>query len=156
MFRGRREPDRDLVSKNERCQLTSFRGFRAARMLTCSNAIASSRLRVSLPDARITAACKECIVLVTLSSRSGCSGAHGVLTGIGGGMERDVLLSEVPVVFTAELYAVAFAGAAVVLIGDAVFFMSGPAAAIGRVVSVALRLMAIRKGWKLPVARQPD
>jgi len=71
-------------------------------------------------------------------------------------MERDVLLSEVPVVFTAELYAVAFAGAAVVLIGDAVFFMSGPAAAIGRVVSVALRLMAIRKGWKLPVARQPD
>ena len=94
---------------------------------------------------------------VTLSSRSGCSGAHGVLTGIGGGMERDVLVSEVPVAFTAELYAVAaFAGAAVVLIGDAVFFMSGPAAAIGRVVSVALRLMAIRKGWKLPVARQPD
>ena len=30
-----------------------------------------------------------------------------VLTGIGGGMARDVLVSEVPVVFTVELYAAA-------------------------------------------------
>src|SRR4051812_39819710 len=37
----------------------------------------------------------------------------GVLTGVGGGIARDVLVSEVPVVFTAELYAVAaLAGAA--------------------------------------------
>ena len=82
----------------------------------------------------------------------------GVLTGIGGGMARDVLVAEVPVVFTAELYAVAaLAGAAVVVIGDAVFPSSAAvAAAIGGIVCVALRLLAIRRGWKLPVAQHPD
>jgi uncharacterized membrane protein YeiH len=45
----------------------------------------------------------------------------GVLTGIGGGVVRDVLLSEIPVVFTAELYAIAaLAGAVVVVIGEVV------------------------------------
>jgi len=81
----------------------------------------------------------------------------GVLTGIGGGMARDVLISEVPVVFTAELYAVAaLAGAAVVVVGNTVFPSSAPLAAIGGIVCVVLRLMAIRNRWKLPVAQQPD
>lgn len=82
----------------------------------------------------------------------------GVLTGIGGGMARDILVAEVPVVFTAELYAVAaFAGAAVVVIGNTVFpGSSAIAAAIGGIVCVALRLLAIQRGWKLPIAQQPD
>src|SRR4051812_20390022 len=43
----------------------------------------------------------------------------GVLTGVGGGVMRDVLLSEIPVVFTAELYAIAaLVGAVVVVIGE--------------------------------------
>ena len=42
----------------------------------------------------------------------------GVLTGIGGGIVRDVLLAEVPVVLRSDLYAVAaLGGAAVVAIG---------------------------------------
>ena len=42
----------------------------------------------------------------------------GMLTGIGGGMMRDVLLAEIPTVLRADLYAVAaLAGAAVVVIG---------------------------------------
>lgn len=82
----------------------------------------------------------------------------GVLTAIGGGMARDILVAEVPVVFTAELYAVAaLAGAAVVAIGDAFFpSLAAVAPAIGGIVCVALRLLAIRKGWKLPIAQQPD
>src|ERR1041384_4605462 len=81
----------------------------------------------------------------------------GMLTGIGGGIARDLLVSEVPVVFTAELYAVAaLAGAAVVVFGNAVFPRSAPVAAIGGIICVVLRLMAIRNGWKLPVAQQPD
>jgi uncharacterized membrane protein YeiH len=82
----------------------------------------------------------------------------GVLTAIGGGMARDVLVSEVPVVFTAELYAVAaLAGATVVVIGDAVFpRFTAVAPAIGGIVCVALRLLAIQRGWKLPIAQQPD
>ena len=44
----------------------------------------------------------------------------GMLTGIGGGMARDVLLAEIPTVLRSELYAVAaLAGAAVVVIGAA-------------------------------------
>ena len=82
----------------------------------------------------------------------------GVLTAIGGGMVRDILVARVPVVFTAELYAVAaLAGAAVVVINETVFPSSAAVApAIGGIVCVALRLLAIRKGWKLPVAQQPD
>ncbi len=82
----------------------------------------------------------------------------GVLTAIGGGMARDVLVSEVPVVFTAELYAVAaLAGAAVVVSGDTFFPRSASVSpAIGGIVCVALRILAIREGWKLPVAQQPD
>src|SRR5262249_52923061 len=44
----------------------------------------------------------------------------GMLTGIGGGTTRDVLLTEVPTVLRADFYAVAaLAGAAVVVIGTA-------------------------------------
>ncbi|MGH7062403.1 MAG: trimeric intracellular cation channel family protein, partial [Stellaceae bacterium] len=43
----------------------------------------------------------------------------GMLSGIGGGMVRDLLLAEIPTVLRADLYAVAaLAGAAVVVIGD--------------------------------------
>src|SRR4051812_24529026 len=81
----------------------------------------------------------------------------GVLTAIGGGMFRDMLVSEVPVVFTAELYAVAaLAGASVVVVGNSIFPSSVPMAAIGGTTCVVLRLMAIRNRWKLPVAQQPD
>jgi uncharacterized membrane protein YeiH len=81
----------------------------------------------------------------------------GVMTRIGVGIARDLLVSEVPVVFTAELYAVAaLAGATVVVVGDSLFPRSAPVALVGGVVCVALRLLAIRRGWKLPVARQPD
>jgi uncharacterized membrane protein YeiH len=82
----------------------------------------------------------------------------GVLTAIGGGMARDILVAEVPVVFTAELYAVAaLAGAAVVVIGETFFPRSTAIApAIGGIVCVALRLLAIWRGWKLPVAQQPN
>ena len=42
----------------------------------------------------------------------------GMLTGIGGGMVRDVLLAEIPTVLRADIYATAaLAGAAVVVVG---------------------------------------
>ena len=43
----------------------------------------------------------------------------GMLTGIGGGMARDVLPAEVPQVLRSDLYAVAaLIGASIVVIGD--------------------------------------
>jgi uncharacterized membrane protein YeiH len=78
----------------------------------------------------------------------------GGLTGIGGGMLRDVLVSEVPTVFRAELYAVAaLAGAAVVVTGD-LAGLPAPAVAVGgALVCFGLRMVGVRRGWKLPTPR---
>jgi uncharacterized membrane protein YeiH len=81
----------------------------------------------------------------------------GMLTGIGGGMTRDVLLAEIPTVLRADLYAVAaLAGAAVVVIGAALRLPSTTAVTIaGAVLCFGLRFIAIRRGWHLPVADEP-
>jgi uncharacterized membrane protein YeiH len=80
----------------------------------------------------------------------------GMLTGIGGGMTRDVLLAEVPTVLRADLYAVAaLAGAAVVVIGNVLQLPSAAATIVGALLCFALRLIAIRRGWHLPTARPP-
>lgn len=77
----------------------------------------------------------------------------GMLTGIGGGMARDILIAEIPVVLRADLYAVAaLAGAAVVVIGHFLHLSSALAATVGAALCFGLRFMAIRHGWKLPVA----
>jgi uncharacterized membrane protein YeiH len=81
----------------------------------------------------------------------------GMLTGIGGGMIRDVLLAEIPTVLRADLYAVAaLAGAVVVVIGAALRLPSTTAVTIaGAVLCFGLRFIAIRRGWHLPVADEP-
>jgi uncharacterized membrane protein YeiH len=77
----------------------------------------------------------------------------GMLTGIGGGMTRDVLLAEIPTVLRADLYAVAaLAGAVVVVIGAAVQLPATAVTIAGAVLCFALRFMGIRRGWHLPVA----
>ncbi|MFJ7566198.1 trimeric intracellular cation channel family protein [Herminiimonas sp. NPDC097707] len=77
----------------------------------------------------------------------------GMLTGIGGGMMRDVLLTEIPSVLRSDLYAVAaLAGASVVVIGDLVGLPYGVSAVSGAVLCFGLRFMAIRHGWHLPIA----
>ena len=78
----------------------------------------------------------------------------GMLTGIGGGVVRDVLVSEVPTVFRAEVYAVAaLAGAGVVVVGHLWGLPAGAVATTGAVVCFALRAFAIRYAWRLPLAR---
>jgi uncharacterized membrane protein YeiH len=77
----------------------------------------------------------------------------GMLTGIGGGMARDVLVAEIPTVLRADLYAVAaLAGAAVVVIGHGLSFPSIVMTVAGAALCFGLRLMAIRRGWHLPIA----
>jgi uncharacterized membrane protein YeiH len=77
----------------------------------------------------------------------------GMLTGIGGGVVRDVLVSEVPTVFRAEVYAVtALAGAAVVVAGHLLHLPSGLVVTAGAALCFGLRFMGIRHGWRLPLA----
>ena len=79
--------------------------------------------------------------------------ALGMLTGIGGGMTRDVLLTEVPTVLRADLYAIAaLAGAAVVVIGAGLGLPATAVTITGAVLCFGLRFMAIRRGWHLPTA----
>ncbi len=82
----------------------------------------------------------------------------GMLSGIGGGIARDILVARTPVIFQAELYAVAaMAGAAAVVVGDRLRLGMAPVIAGAVVLCFGLRYMAIRHGWRLPVAepREP-
>lgn len=68
-----------------------------------------------------------------------------MLTGIGGGMVRDVLTAEVPSVLRGDIYAVAaLAGAGVVVIGRMAHLPSAAMTFAGAVLCFALRYMAIR------------
>jgi uncharacterized membrane protein YeiH len=77
----------------------------------------------------------------------------GMLTGIGGGMARDVLLAEIPIVLRADLYAVAaLAGAAIVVIANVFKLPSDAAVLVGAALCFGLRILAMKYGWRLPVA----
>jgi uncharacterized membrane protein YeiH len=81
----------------------------------------------------------------------------GMLTGIGGGIARDILAARIPVVLQADLYAVAaLAGAAVVVAGQRLGLPQAPVLATGAVLVFVLRFLAIRRGWRLPVAPGGD
>jgi len=81
----------------------------------------------------------------------------GMLTGVGGGMVRDILVGEIPTVLRTELYAVAaLLGAAVVVGGSMLHFPANPAAIAGAVLCFGLRFVAMRRGWHLPIARPAE
>lgn len=81
----------------------------------------------------------------------------GMLTGIGGGMVRDLLVTEIPTVLRTELYAVAaLIGSAVVVIGRMLHLPTPVAATGGAILCFGLRFAAIRRGWQLPRARVPN
>jgi len=80
----------------------------------------------------------------------------GVLTGVGGGMLRDVLVSEVPAVLRGELYASAALAGTAMVVSARLLRLPTPAGAIsGAVLCFVLRYLAIRRGWRLPVAEHP-
>ena len=81
----------------------------------------------------------------------------GMLTGIGGGVARDVLLREIPTVLRAELYAVAaLAGASIVVIGELFDTPSTLTTLAGALVCLGVRLGSIYLGWHLPRAGPSD
>lgn len=81
----------------------------------------------------------------------------GMLTGIGGGIARDVLVREIPTVLRTELYAVAaLVGAAVVVVGGILHLPPSGAAIAGAVLCFGLRFVAMRRGWRLPTAQPPE
>jgi uncharacterized membrane protein YeiH len=78
----------------------------------------------------------------------------GMLSGIGGGMTRDVLAGNVPFVLRGDLYALAaLAGGAIVSTGMVMGVPPMYPMLLGAAVCIFLRLMAIYYGWRAPVAR---
>jgi uncharacterized membrane protein YeiH len=79
----------------------------------------------------------------------------GLLTGVAGGLLRDLLCGEIPSVFKGgELYASAS------LLGGGVFFLAetwgaGPKVCVlmGAGTVIGLRLAALHLGWRLPVLK---
>jgi uncharacterized membrane protein YeiH len=77
----------------------------------------------------------------------------GTLTGIGGGIVRDVLVREIPTVLRTEIYALAALIGATILVGArALHLPSAMASILGAVVCIGIRLGAMHYGWRLPSA----
>jgi uncharacterized membrane protein YeiH len=78
----------------------------------------------------------------------------GMLTGIGGGVVRDVLAGVRPFVLRGELYAIAaLAGGAVVAVGHVAGGSRTLFALLGAAVCIVLRLLAMFRGWHAPLPR---
>lgn len=81
--------------------------------------------------------------------------ALGLLTAVGGGILRDVLANDVPVVMRADstLYAVpALLGAIIVATAHGLHIYGPLIAGIAVIVTFALRVVALRYHWKMPEA----
>jgi len=77
----------------------------------------------------------------------------GMITGIGGGMTRDVLAGDIPFVLRSDLYAIAaLVAAAVVSTGYALAISPVYSMPLGAAACILLRLAAIYRGWRAPVA----
>ncbi|HET6167210.1 MAG TPA: trimeric intracellular cation channel family protein [Marmoricola sp.] len=80
----------------------------------------------------------------------------GMVTGIGGGMARDLLAGRVPVVFSSELYATpALAGAAWAVLAHDQGWQIAVVALPGVLVCFGWRVLAIMRNWRAPVASGP-
>jgi len=86
-----------------------------------------------------------------LSAPSSC--LLGVLTGVGGGVIRDVLLAQVPLVLQdGQFYAVAALAGCLLVTATYRLEVFGPVAAVAAtVLVVVIRLGALRLRWRLPV-----
>ena len=75
----------------------------------------------------------------------------GMITGVGGGILRDMVLSEIPVVLRADMYALpALIGSSIMVM---LFLLVGVAPAVSALIGAStclvLRLMALRYKWRL-------
>lgn len=81
----------------------------------------------------------------------------GAITGVGGGMVRDLLTSQVPVVLHAGLYAVpAVAGATVVVVADELDIDLVVIPILGAAVCFAIRIIGLQLDLNLPRAPGSD
>ena len=75
----------------------------------------------------------------------------GLITGVGGGVMRDVFVNEKPYVLTKHIYAVAsLTGCAVYYVLDIVLGFKLLGTVLATVIIVLIRMLAAHYRWKLP------
>ena len=78
----------------------------------------------------------------------------GATTAVAGGVIRDILVNEVPLLLHRDLYAVpALLGSTTVVLIDAVSLPENLGLVVGTVLATGLRLIALWRKWNLPLAR---
>ena len=81
----------------------------------------------------------------------------GAVTGAGGGIIRDVLMNDVPLIFRSEIYALACVAGGVAYVGCLQLGLSVEISALLSSFSVILiRILAVKFHWQLPVLKGED
>ena len=77
----------------------------------------------------------------------------GVLTAVGGGVVRDLLVSEVPRVLREDIYALAaLVGAALIALGHSFGWSENWLVPLAVVAASGLRILSVRRNWQAPKA----
>lgn len=95
-------------------------------------------------------------IAVDVGVSSFAATAVGLMTAIGGGVLRDVISNEIPLLLQpADLYAIpALLGATIVAVGS--YHTPVPQwvwLTVGSILATGLRLLGLKFGWRLPTAR---
>jgi len=81
----------------------------------------------------------------------------GMITAVGGGITRDVLLNRVPVILQREIYALAaLVGAVIEVAGERLGWTSNWRTWAALSACIALRYLALHYGWNLPRLSRRD
>jgi uncharacterized membrane protein YeiH len=80
----------------------------------------------------------------------------GLITGIGGGLVRDLLTGQIPTVLQREVYAIAgLLGCACVVVLEACDLRRTILIALAAALVFGLRLVALRRNWSVPTPSDP-
>jgi uncharacterized membrane protein YeiH len=81
----------------------------------------------------------------------------GIITAVGGGVIRDILLARIPVILKKEIYAsAAMAGTLIVVAGDYLHYSSEAVSIAAIVVCFGLRFLGLHFHWNLPSFRNKE
>jgi len=93
-----------------------------------------------------------CDIALQLGHSPAIAVLAGVITGCGGGIIRDVLCNQVPLLFSSEIYAGASILTGAVYVAGLMLALNVEAVALVAVAAgLALRLLAVWRKWGLPV-----
>lgn len=83
--------------------------------------------------------------------------AMGCITGAAGGIIRDILINEVPLIFRRDIYAMAcVAGGVVYVIGYSWNIQAETNAILSAITVITIRLLAVKFHWNFPILKGED